>query len=271
MVRVESASSINTYKQCPRKYYYQYIEELEVLPNIYCIRGNAIHSTLEEFFNLDTSILSNTNYEFELAIIAHEIFKKQWRKKKKELRDLKLSKPKLEFFKKESQDMLNKWLRKFFKKLKKEQALNKKKEVKNKTFRESFEKLRPETEIYLESSKYNVRGYIDALHKIENEIILIDYKTSSKDKMTDQYKLQLAIYSLLYYDKFGELPNKVGLDLLRHGERIIDVDDELIEMAKKETLAMKERTKSKNKEDYPVSRSRLCDWCDFKDICLGKD
>ena len=267
MVRVESASSINTYKQCPRKYYYSYIEKLKTLPNIYCLRGNAIHSTLEEFFNLDISILSEGNYEFELAIIAHEIFKKEWGKRRKDLDKLGLENAKLEFFKKESQGMLNDWLRRFFKKLKEEQALHKKKEMSEKSFRESFEILRPETELYLESEKYQVRGYIDALHKIENKIILIDYKTSKRDGLTEEYKLQLAIYSLLYYDKFGKIPDRVGIDLLRHGERVIDVDDDLIEMAKKETLAMAGRTSSDKKEDYPIQKSRLCPWCDFKDIC----
>ena len=259
MVRIESASSINTYKQCPRKYYYRYIEELETSANIYSIRGNVMHSTLEEFFNLDTKILSNINYEFELTIISHEIFKKEWTKKAKDLNELKLAPARLAFFKKESQDMLNIWLRNFFKKLEGE--------VKDKTFREAFEILRPETEVYLESEKYQVRGYVDALHKIEGKIILMDYKTSTRDQMTDEYRLQLAIYSLLYYDKFGKIPDRVGLDLLRHGERIIDVDDELIELAKRETLAMKDRTISKEKEDYPIQKSRLCPWCDFKNIC----
>ncbi len=212
---------------------------------------------------MDTKILSNTNYEFELHIIAHEIFKKEWEKKKEELDVLELSSIKLAFFKKESQDMLNIWLKNFFKKLAKE--------VKDKTFRESFEKLRPETEIYLESKTYNVRGYVDAVHKIEGEIILMDYKTSSKDKMTDEYRLQLGIYSLLYFDKFGILPNKVGLDLLRHGERIIDVDDELIELAKRETLAMADRTISEEKEDYPIQKTRLCPWCNFKDVCKNNN
>lgn len=263
MARTESASSINTYKQCPRKYYYQYIKKLEVLPNIYCLRGNAIHSTLEEFFNIDTSILSKENYEFELAIIAHDRFKKEWDKREKDIANLNLSKAKLEFFKKESQDMLNKWLKRFFKKLKKE--------VRDSSFEEAFDKLKPETELYLESEKYKLRGYIDALHKAEEEIRLMDYKTSSRDQMTEGYKLQLAIYSLLYYDKFGKVPDKVGLDLLRHGERIIDVDENLLEMAKKEALAMAERTKSDEIADYPKKKSRLCDWCDFQDVCMDSE
>ena len=262
MTRIESASSINIYKQCPRRYYYSYIEQISVLPNIYCVRGNAVHSTLEEFFKMDVKGISKENYEFELAIIAHEIFKKEWTKKKRELMQLKLSKPKLEFFKKESQDMLNNWLRRFFKKLKKE--------IKDKNFTEAFEKLRPETELYLESEEFKLRGYIDALHKIEDKIILMDYKTSAKDDFRDEYRLQMAIYCLLYYDKFGKIPHQVGIDFLRHGEKMMDVNEELLEFAKKEALLMQENTTTDKIEDYPKIKTRLCDWCDFSEFCNNK-
>ena len=259
MVRLESASSINTYKQCPRKYYYNYIEKIKSLPNIYCLRGNALHSTLEEFFNLDISILSEGSYEIELTIISHEVFRKEWENRIEEINNIGLEPAKLAFFKKESEDMLNTWLKAFFKKL----GI----EMKERSFKDAFERLRPQTELYFESQKYQVRGYIDAIHEIEGQITLMDYKTSKKDSMTEEYKLQLGIYSLLYYEKFGKVPDRVGLDLLRHGERIIDVDDALVERAKKETLAMVERTSSDDKETYPMQESRLCYWCDFKKFC----
>jgi ATP-dependent helicase/DNAse subunit B len=50
--RVQSPSSINTYNQCPRKYYYQYILKLPTRPSIHLVRGNIAHSVLEDFFSI---------------------------------------------------------------------------------------------------------------------------------------------------------------------------------------------------------------------------
>ena len=45
--RVQSPSSIITYRQCPRKYYYHYIENLPTKPSIHTIRGKIVHSVLQ--------------------------------------------------------------------------------------------------------------------------------------------------------------------------------------------------------------------------------
>ena len=63
--RVESPSSINTFKQCKRKYYYQYIEKLPTLPNIHQVRGNIAHSVLEDFFDTEISEFTTENYKLK--------------------------------------------------------------------------------------------------------------------------------------------------------------------------------------------------------------
>jgi hypothetical protein len=89
--------------------------------------------------------------------------------------------------------------------------------------------------------------------------------------MSEDYRLQLAIYSLLYHEKYGKYPEKVGLFLLRHGERVIDVDDSLLEFARQEVAKVHKSTQSKNMEDYRKQKSILCKWrtgqCDFYDRC----
>ena len=45
-----SHSSLNTYRQCPRKWYYRYIEGLKEAPGKAAERGLVLHSRLEEFF-----------------------------------------------------------------------------------------------------------------------------------------------------------------------------------------------------------------------------
>jgi len=118
-----------------------------------------------------------------------------------------------------------------------------------------------------------VQGYIDAIHKDEEsgEIKIIDYKTSKRDKISDDYRLQLAIYALLFHEKYDKYPNQVGLFFLKHGERMLDVDEELLEYARKEVEKVHLATKSTDVGDYPKKTSFLCKWstgqCDFYDHC----
>ena len=62
----------------------------------------------------------------------------------------------------------------------------------------------------------------------------MDYKTSNKDYLQDEYKLQLGIYALLYQQEHGIAPDKVGIDFLRFGEIVINVDENLLNLAKRE-------------------------------------
>ncbi|MBW2985642.1 PD-(D/E)XK nuclease family protein [Candidatus Woesearchaeota archaeon] len=259
MTRIQSPSSINTYNQCPRKYYYHYIEKLETKPSIHLIRGNIMHSVLEDFFKVDSKNLSKDHYDFELRTIAHELLRKWWNEKKGKLDSLELGNAKLEFYLRESRNMLDNWLNLFLDKLKKEGGLV------------GFKKLTPETEVYFESTEHMVRGYVDAIHIIDGKINIIDYKTSKSDELRDEYKLQLAIYALMYHEKHGKMPHKVGVDFLRHGEKFIDVNQALLDLAKKETALIQENTKSIEKEDYKLNPSRLCNWCDFYGLCFNND
>ena len=88
--RVQSPSSINTFLQCPRKYYYQYIEKLPTKPSIHTVRGNIAHSTLEHFYALDVS--SFTHYEKDFKVAIQKLFLEQWTAYKKELSGL-IAKP----------------------------------------------------------------------------------------------------------------------------------------------------------------------------------
>ena len=48
-----SPSSILTYKQCPRKFYYQYVEKLPTKKSFALVRGSIVHSVIEDFFKID--------------------------------------------------------------------------------------------------------------------------------------------------------------------------------------------------------------------------
>ena len=262
--RIQSPSSINTYKQCPRKYYYQYVLKLATQPSIHLIRGSITHSVLEDFFKIDVTQLSPTNFEDELHIITQDLFHQEWDKAAIEFNKLTLLPIQIRFFFDETKLMLHYWVGKFIKKLRHE--------MKTLTLQEAFKKWTPLREESYISSELGVRGFIDAIHTIDNEIVLMDYKTSKRTEISPEYKLQLAIYALLYKEKHGIIPKKVGLDFLKGSEMFLDVDDELLEMAKTEVENIHINTESEEINDFPQHIGPLCKWrdghCDFYGLCF---
>ncbi len=264
--RVESPSSINTFRQCKRKYYYQYIAKLPTLPNIHQVRGNIAHSALELFYDIDTAALTAENSQQKLTAAIQALFVQTWGNYQPKLAGLGLSKDQERFYFEETMLMLMNWVNQFTPELK--QAA----ERKNLSLSEAFEYLKPLREQEFKSDRYSIRGFIDAIRQLEDEVHIIDYKTNANFDMKDELKIQLAIYSLLYFEKHGKMPSKVGIFFLRHKLKLIDVDDVLLDMAKREIQLIHAHTsKGENMDDYPRCVGPLCKWstgkCDFYDTC----
>lgn len=263
--RIESPSSINTYKQCPRKYYYIYIQKLKTLPNIHCVRGNIVHSVLEDFFDVDMKEVTDENYQKILKMKIQELLLHRWMKKKDEIKKFGLTQEQEMFYFEESMMMVLNWLGKMFDKFKKSK----------KDFKIFWEEFKPQREQEYISAERSVRGFIDAIEDIKKEVRLMDYKTSKKFEINSDYKLQLAIYALLYEEKHGKKPDKVGIYFLKDRgkhEHILEVDEELIKWAKEEIEIMHFNTKSDDINDYPCKKGPLCKWstggCDFYKSCF---
>lgn len=263
--RVQSPSSINTYKQCPRKYYYQYIEKLPTKPSIHLVRGVVAHSVLEEFFDKDIADINEENYEQKIKNFLQEFLVDSWLKNKTKFDELGLTKEQLNFYFDETMMMVLNFADHMMKRLKPmiDDGMS---------FREAFRKITPIAEAEFKSDKYKVRGYIDAIEEREDGVYIMDYKTSKKDHMSDAYRLQLAIYTLMYYEKHGKLPKKVGIFFLKHSERFLDATEELLKEAEFEIEQIHAATETDDKIDYPMKPSPLCKWstgqCDFYEKCF---
>ncbi|MBN2458521.1 PD-(D/E)XK nuclease family protein [Candidatus Woesearchaeota archaeon] len=295
ITRVQSASSINTYRQCPRKYFYQYIMKLETQPSIHLVRGKVAHSVLEDFFKIDLDKVSSDNYDFEFKIILHELLSRHWEKSADELSKLPMSGAEIESYFEETKEMVQFWLLDFIGKLDAEIKGDKKGDAerdnidnidnrydgdgggkgggKGLSFKEAFQNLSPRTEEHFISEELGVQGYIDAIHEdpCTGVVKIIDYKTSKRDNIIDEYRLQLGIYSVLYLEKYNRMPTYAGLFFLKHGERLIEVDDELLRHAVDEIEKVHLSAVSDNIEDYPKKPSPLCKFrtgqCDFYCQC----
>ncbi len=261
--RIQSPNSINTYKQCPRKYYYNYIVCLEKkIPSIHLQRGKIVHSALEDFFKIDISKINHDHFEFELKIVLLNLFKQKWIDNKKDLIKTELNQDQLDFYYEETAMMVDNWFKNFLNRLKPSITIY--------GLEDGFKRIKPVTEMHFISNDYQVQGFVDAIHEIDGKISLIDYKTSSREKITEEYRLQLAIYALLYREKYGKNPHLVGIDFLRHKPHYLEVDKELLEFARRECNIIQEKTLSEDIEDYPMNPSALCKYCDFYDICFGQ-
>lgn len=260
--RVQSPSSILCYKQCPRKYYYQYIENRPSLPNIHQIRGNVAHAVLENFF--DIALPDKTNYEIYFKEAVQKLLLFYWRKAKSSLEKLNLSEEQKKFYFEETLLMLMNWVTHFLK------DLNQKIRA-GFSLEKAFQKVTPLREQKYFSKTYSVQGFIDAIYQSEEGVYLIDYKTNACLDISEEQILQLAIYCLLYYEKHKELPFKLGIFFLRHKLKLFKATPELLYLARKEIQSIHQKTSSREIKDYPPSPSPLCKYssgqCDYYEIC----
>jgi len=263
--RIQSPSSILTYKQCPRKYYYKYIVGLPESPSIHLVRGKIAHETLEHFFDSYIDDVNMQNYEIRLKTIIQSLLLKYWQKYDQQLQELDLNNDQLKYYFEETAMMLLNWLETFFQKIKSFDSLS---------FKEIFEKLKPLREQHFISEELGVQGYIDTIETHNDEIHIMDYKTSSHFDLNNDYRLQLAIYSLLYKEKHQKFPHKAGIYFLRYKPKYIKVDQDLINFARFEIEQVHLNTQSTDINNYPKRESGLCKYnggqCDFYEFCFGK-
>ncbi len=265
--RMQSPSSINTYKQCPRRYFYQYIMRVKTRPNIHCIRGNVVHSALEKFFDLEPTALDNKQLKSELASYLKNLFEAYWAKSRHSLNKLGMEPEQLHFYYEDSIHQLANWLNQFFIELDSH--------IQKSDFPTAFAKMKPfARELEFKSQDLQVRGFIDYIEKDDDKIIVMDYKTSKKFDITPQYKLQLGIYAVLYEEKYGTAPNQVGIWFLKDRAKIIDVDEEMLKNAKFEIEQIHFSTEPADIGSYKQKPSPLCKYstgqCDFYDMCKPK-
>ncbi len=254
--RVQSPSSINTYNQCPRKYYFTYIAKLPTKPNIHTVRGSIVHSVLEEFFDLE--LTDDDSVGDALLMHALELFEKHWSSSSEELDSLDITADERQYYYDDSKAMVINWVSHILSRLNSSED----------DHVATFNRLKPIREQKYKSEEYSVMGFIDAIEKCDGKIRLIDYKTSKRDKLSDEYMLQLGIYALLYNEKHSEYPDEVGLFLLKHGERMVPVTEELVQNAKFHIENVHMSTQTRDMRDYPKKPGPLCNYCDFQDICF---
>ncbi len=258
MIKIQSPSSINTYLLCPRKYYYRYIKRLIPPEDIALIRGRILHKVVENIFNIKEL---SENYEFELKIVSLDLLNKVWNENLPTIKSLNLNQNVINSYFEESKEMALKFINHITNKIK-QSSLD---------VNTTFNNMKGIREITLESGQLGVKGIIDVV----NDDKIIDYKTSSRDDITEEYKTQLGIYSILFNEKFKKPLSSASLFFFKFGEREVKITDSDIIEAKEKINIVKSKTSSENLIDYPQKIGRFCKWstgkCPYFGLCFPKD
>ncbi len=117
-----------------------------------------------------------------------------------------------------------------------------------------------------------LRGYVDRLDVAPTGAMrVVDYKTgrSPNERFEAKALFQMKFYGLVLWRTRGQIPALLQLVYLGDGEVVRYVPDErdllALEANLKAVWAAIDRAARTG--DWRPSPSRLCDWCDYRDLC----
>ncbi len=233
-----SFSRIDSYRNCPRKFRYAYVDRLPGVPGPHLSFGTSIHGALEAFYDRK---LPACPTEADLLGFLYDAWDPSG------FRDLPRSEQ-LDFYR-HAQQVLRRY---------------------HHRVADSY-RLPASTEAWFElpiAHEAVVVGSIDRVDLDDDgRFHIVDYKTNRKvqDRARVARSLQLAIYALACRHLFGALPATVSLDFVVPGVPItVPIEDIDLDGARQAILDTAAAVRAEAFEPTP---NRLCDWCDYRDIC----
>ncbi len=240
-----SPSRLNDFTNCPQLYKYRAILNLPEKISLDAERGKLVHSILEDLFELPRDKRSPQS--------ALDLMPTKWREHlegKPELLELITDE-------KEWLDRVQALLTTYF-------------ELENPTtFDATYRELHLERDI---SEEMYLHGYVDRLDIAPTgEVRIVDYKTgkSPKPGWEEKALFQLRIYALLYWRNEGQIPKLLQLIYLGDSNivRSNPTEKELLATERILRNIGDEILTAIESDHFPTKKSRLCDWCSFKEIC----
>lgn len=140
-----------------------------------------------------------------------------------------------------------------------------------KIYDDSIKEYRNELEFYYNIGKAKIFGIIDRINIKKQKVEIIDFKTNkviNKEKLKNEYKSQIQLYTSAIKDIYDLEISKAGLMLLDSGEFIeINIsENELIKNKEEVNKFIEFVLKNNNIEAYKPYRKK-CKYCDFNNIC----
>ena len=228
-----SASAVKTYTQCPRKYYFTYINKLPKKKWPHIELGNFVHDVLESFHNtLRDSPKDPSEWGALLKIIC-----------RKEVSNHNLTK--------EQMGVAKEMLATYLSKLREDGLPN---------------VLFNEKEFVIDlPGNILLRGFIDRVDEDADSVALVDYK-SGRSKYLDEF--QLLVYALAMLHERPDLKKiKGSYIVLGEGSKIIPYSFTKTDTVRCVTEITKVAGMIRSEQSWEPRPTRLCSYCDFHDAC----
>ena len=239
---VLSASKVKTFKQCPRKFYYNYIEKLPKKQWDHFDLGTFVHSVLERFhkvFDQDGKADNLKKLMTESFLMEKNILEKENRGLSREIL---LS----------AKEMLMDYLYK----------------IENEGLKSQVISLEEEFNIKL-NEDFSIIGFIDRIDKDSDGVFhILDYKTSKSAKYMDDF--QLRVYGIHLLEKYPEIDFFRGsYIMLKLQSRLVSYKFNRIDIEKEKKKLIEMANIISQEKKWKTNQTALCDWCDFKDVCFN--
>jgi len=248
MIMRLSYSALDTFKQCPQKYKFQYIDKISAPKSKEAIFGTLIHSALR-YFHEQGPVISPTEEDL-LAFWSSNWAPENFPDQREETA----------LFAQGVQILKNYYL-------------------KNAPLKFDVVALETPFESPVASGQnfHIITGKIDRVDKTEDGMLeIIDYKTSKSmpaQKNVDA-NLQLAVYHIGLTNRWPTIkqenrPIKTSLYFLKHGEKLSSIKtNEQLDWAQENVIKLLENVlQARINEKFPPLPGPLCSWCAFQKIC----
>lgn len=235
-----SVSSIKTYEDCPKKYWYGYIEKppIEKKPWVHLEFGSCLHLALEKFhqFLIDQPLPSS---EYP------GLMKKCLESAVKDFNQDLLA-PEAGQMKSVLQSYLNN--------LKTEGLPN---------------ALWVERPFEITIGNFYLKGFIDRVDLVAPGVYkVVDYKTSKNPAYLEKFQLQ--VYSMVLKEQLPDVEKITGsYVLLKHDCKTKDWDFSDADLQECREKILKYGNLILSEKVWNKKPSKLCDFCDYKDLCMG--
>lgn len=264
-----SYSQIDTFRQCPRKWTYRYIDNIKFdEQNIHLDYGSAVHKGLENAL-LDLKVNHKIDAEDFLQTVKQLQYNYAYGDPEKELYWYAI---------KDMERLIH--YQGFYEKIKNKEIVG---------VEDEFD-LKIPTMFCGEEVKINIKGYIDLIYRdSDNKLVVVDHKTSKKkfDKKKRRTNLQIPIYFMAIKDKYGEYPksgiyNFTKLNTFQEQlftQKVTQEQNELMNKRNPKKVWSKDPEDSRkeiiqafkdmnNKKVREIAKpTALCHWCEYKPIC----
>lgn len=249
MVPALSPSRAADFKQCPLLFRFRTIDKLSGPPSPAAARGTLVHAVLEHLFELPAA---ERTTQAAVALIGP-----RWQALVDQEPDL------AEMLAADEDRSQESWFAEAA-------AL-----VEQWFTLEDPRRLEPEArELFVETEVdgLTLRGYVDRLDVApDGALRVVDYKTgrSPREAFESKALFQMKFYALILWRQRGVIPRQLQLVYLGNGEIVRYAPDEADLRATERNVKALWTAIQRAAEtgDWRPRVSKLCDWCDYRDLC----